>query len=248
MNKTRTIKEREHFDKLAQNNDSSWWGFKTPAAKLRFERRIKILKDFLSLDTLSSNKKILECGCSSGEFTKYLSSSLSNVIQITAVDISPAQLSIARKNINDSRVQFILGDVSCLEFNDSSFDFVIGNSILHHLDLNLALLEIKRVLKPSGKIIFFEPNMLNPQVFISLSNPFFRKMNQASPDETAFLSWEIRKTFLDAGFINLEVKPFDFLHPLTPPYLFGPVKHLENLLESAFLNVIAGSIVIKAKK
>lgn len=248
MKKTRIIKEREHFDKLAQNSDSSWWGFRTPAAKLRFERRIKILKDFLSLDTLSSNKQILECGCSSGEFTKYLSSFLTGNIQITSIDISQAQLNIAKNNINDDKIRFVLGDVSCLEFNDSTFDFVIGNSILHHLDLDSALPEIRRVLKPTGKIIFFEPNMLNPQVFISLSNPFFRKMNQASPDETAFLSWEIKKTFLDAGFTNLQVKPFDFLHPLTPPYLFDFVKHLEGFLESTFLSLIAGSIIIKANK
>jgi len=44
-----------------------------------------------------------------------------------------------------------------LKFADDYFDIVCGGAILHHLDLNKALSEIARVLKPDGKAIFVEP-------------------------------------------------------------------------------------------
>jgi ubiquinone/menaquinone biosynthesis C-methylase UbiE len=59
------------------------------------------------------------------------------------------------------RPQFFLMDAHNLEFPDNSFDLVFGNAILHHLDLDQALDEIERVLRPAGKMVFCEPLGVN---------------------------------------------------------------------------------------
>ncbi len=45
---------------------------------------------------------------------------------------------------------------------ENSFDFVVGEAILHHLDFVAALREIKRILKPRGRAVFVEPLGHNP--------------------------------------------------------------------------------------
>jgi SAM-dependent methyltransferase len=63
--------------------------------------------------------------------------------------------------VKDS-VDFRLADPYATPFADDSFDIVIGASILHHLDLDRALAEIRRVLRPGGRGVFVEPLAHNP--------------------------------------------------------------------------------------
>ncbi len=62
----------------------------------------------------------------------------------------------------EQRVDFRLADPYATPFADDSFDIVIGASILHHLDLDRALGEIRRVLRPGGLGVFVEPLAHNP--------------------------------------------------------------------------------------
>jgi SAM-dependent methyltransferase len=51
-------------------------------------------------------------------------------------------------------VELSVGDVQDLQFADESFDFVMANFMLYHVpDINQALRELKRVLKPGGKLM-----------------------------------------------------------------------------------------------
>ena len=75
-----------------------------------------------------------------------------------------------------------------LTFPDESFDVVIGNGILHHLDLDRALSGIERVLKPGGWAAFREPLGHNP--FVNA----YRKLtpNQRTDDEHPLLVGDLR--------------------------------------------------------
>jgi SAM-dependent methyltransferase len=59
-------------------------------------------------------------------------------------------------------IDFRLADPYATPFADDSFDVVIGASILHHLDLDRALGEVRRVLRPGGCAVFVEPLAHNP--------------------------------------------------------------------------------------
>lgn len=84
--------------------------------------------------------------------------------EVHCINISEADLEKGKDAAlhNRNKPAFHLMDAHDLQFADGYFDVVFGNSILHHLDFCRALDEIRRVLKPDGRIVFFEPLGINP--------------------------------------------------------------------------------------
>lgn len=106
------------------------------------------------------------------------------------------------------------------------FDAVIGSSVLHHLDIKPALATIYKLLKLNGILSFAEPNMLNPQIAIQKNISWIKRKMGDSPDETAFLRSDISRLLSSAGFIDIKVSPFDWLHPATPPKLINSINKM----------------------
>jgi len=107
---------------------------------------------------------ILDYGCGNGDFSRVLALRGARVV---GIDISPklietARASAARMGLNGLCPQFMVGDAHHTAFADNSFDYVVGNGALHHLDLDMAFAEIARVLKPGGRAIFMEPMYHHP--------------------------------------------------------------------------------------
>jgi SAM-dependent methyltransferase len=193
---------------------------------------------------LSESKKVLEIGCGTGNFTEIFSKSGATII---AVDISADLLKIARaRNLNPEKVKFIEKPFEECTFH-GPFDAIIGSSVLHHLDIVPTLKKMYNLLKPSGTISFAEPNYLNPQIFIE--RKFRRWFPSVSPDETAILSWKLSKELQKCGYVDIDIKPFDWLHPATPKRAIKIVNNISNIMERiAFLKNFAGSLYIKAKR
>jgi len=238
----RTQNEIQHGEKIA-SNAVNVWGWGTPAGKIRADRRAAY---FIRIGHITAGKKVLEIGCGTGEFTKRIAQTGAD---ITAIDISTDLLEVARSGIPNVNVGFHVQNVEKLDFEDGSFDIVVGSSILHHLNLNPALKEVYRVLKNGGMVILTEPNMLNPQIWLERKITFIRKLTNNSPDETAFIRWGLKKEFINLGFKNVSIRPFDFLHPFTPSMLIPFISNIGNLVESIPLaREIAGSLLIYALK
>jgi SAM-dependent methyltransferase len=53
-----------------------------------------------------------------------------------------------------------------LDYPEETFDLVVGQSILHHTDLDVTLAKIRGVLKRDGKAIFLEP--LNQNIALKI--------------------------------------------------------------------------------
>lgn len=232
--------EIEHGKKIAEDAGRIW-NWESAAGKRRWERRVRMLTSHIT-----PGMKVLELGCGTGYYTKELEKTGAN---ITAIDISPDLLNAARSSIISDNVTFQIDNAYDMSFEDGVFDTVVGISVLHHLDMERALKEIYRVLKPGGTIRFSEPNMLNPQIAIQKNIPYIKERMGDSPDETAFFRWEINKLLLRFGFKDVSVIPFDFLHPAIPERIVSFFDRLGELLERApIIREIAGSLYIKAAK
>ncbi len=168
---------------------------------------------------------------------------------VTAIDISPDLLEIARKNVSAQNLTFCLENASAMTFADASFDYVIGISVLHHLDVKRALGEIFRILKPGGQARFTEPNMMNPQIAVQKNIPVIKRWLGDSPGETAFFRFRLIREMKKAGFRSVQITPFDFLHPGIPAKAVGFIDRLGNVIENIpILKEIAGSLSITAVK
>ena len=89
--------------------------------------------------------------------------------------------------------------------------------------------------------------MLNPQVF--LERTFRSLYPYVSPDETAFIKWPLKNQLLSAGFIDITITPFDWLHPAVPQSMIPSVSFIGKVLEKMpLLSNFAGSLYIRALK
>jgi SAM-dependent methyltransferase len=90
--------------------------------------------------------------------------------EVIAIDISPETVALLKSAIEaeglQNRATAAVMDCESLDIEDASIDVVVARSIIHHLDVETALREIHRVLKPSGKLTALEPLGTNP--FINL--------------------------------------------------------------------------------
>lgn len=241
---SRNARERAHFDQLADSQSAVWWGSVTKAGQRRLDDRGDIT---ITMAGLRPGLRVLEPGAGNGEFTLRIAPSGATII---GVEISPKQVLIAQGRLKHfPNASIVEGDVDQLSFPDNHFDAIVGQSILHHLELSRSLPELYRVLKPGGKFFFLEPNMLNPQVAIERNVKPVGSRMQNSPDETAFFRRKIVRTLHRHGFRNARAKPFDFLHPGTPPQLVPAVHALSRALSATpVIREIAGSMQIYAEK
>jgi ubiquinone/menaquinone biosynthesis C-methylase UbiE len=79
--------------------------------------------------------------------------------QITGVDLSPAMLLIAKARASDLGrvVDLRTGDTQDLEFPEASFDAVVAMLVLSAVpDQHQAISEIKRVLRPEGRLLILD--------------------------------------------------------------------------------------------
>ena len=170
--------------------------------------------------------------------------------RIVGLDLSTDLLSKARGRLaRAANVSLHRGNAEHLPYASSSFDAVYGSSVLHHLDLERSLAETFRVLRPGGRCVFTEPNILNPQVAIMFRLGLTKKYFGVSPDEMAFSRFRALRALRGAGFADPAVEPFDFLHPATPPFLCGVVEGAGRVIERVpLLREISGSFVVRARR
>jgi 2-polyprenyl-3-methyl-5-hydroxy-6-metoxy-1,4-benzoquinol methylase len=237
----RTRNEMLHGEYIREHGEEIW-NWSSPAGKMRWARRCRLFTQFLGNHT----SHVLEIGCGTGLFTKELAST-NNII--VAIDISDALIMKAKERVSDANVNFIVGNAYETEFRSGSFDFVVGSSSLHHLEVDSALKEFSRILKSGGGMMFTEPNMMNPQVALVKNVPSVKRRAGDSPDETAFFRWKIAKKLRAHNFVDVSVEPFDFIHPRTPACLLNLAERLTIILEkSPFVREIAGSLIIQCRK
>jgi SAM-dependent methyltransferase len=111
--------------------------------------------------------RALEYGCADGRFSLVDTKLANTAAAFHGIDISDIAISKARDTaatLSLANVQFDVMDCEALRFNGDYFDLVFGRGILHHLDLNASLSEVHRVLRPSGRAVFFEPMGHNPVI------------------------------------------------------------------------------------
>jgi SAM-dependent methyltransferase len=93
-------------------------------------------------------RRVLEVGCGMGQLAQRLHQELD--ADVIALDQSARMVELTRKRGVDAQV----GDVQALQFDAGEFDVVVAAWMLYHAaDIDRALDEIVRVLRPGGRLV-----------------------------------------------------------------------------------------------
>lgn len=136
-----TLKEniRKAYDNVAVRY-AEW-------TKSSYPTRVQYLQKLLAcLPPAPVEKSVLELGCGSGQpCTAILASD--PAMKVTANDISPVQLALAKEHLPSANVALIEGDMMELSFGDHSFDAVIAMYSILHLPKEEQVTLLKRIYK-----------------------------------------------------------------------------------------------------
>jgi len=199
----------------------------------------------------SKNKIVLDYGCGIGSVTQKIATLKPS--KLFGIDISEISISKAIENAKNLNLQINYSVDNCEEtkFKAETFDLVFGSGILHHLDLEKSVVEINRILKKGGEMVFLEPLGANPLI------NFYRKLTpkSRSKDEHPFLKKDFN--FISSLFKQVKVKYYGFFTLIFFLFYKNPQKSsvfkIISKLNFYFFKIkyfksLAWSVMIVAKK
>jgi SAM-dependent methyltransferase len=109
---------------------------------------------------------VLDYACGSGGMTREIAragAAFAVGIDISEVSVRNATHTAHAEGLSD-RVRFLQRDCEATELPDTAFDRILCTGMLHHLDLDRAMPELSRILKPGGRILCVEALNYNPAI------------------------------------------------------------------------------------
>jgi len=178
----------------------------------------------------------LDYGCGGGDYLITRHNYFNNGI---GIDISETLIEFANHNTKKNNIKnlnFYVMDATKTTFNNEQFDTIRGSGILHHLDIEPSLLEIKRILKNNGTAYFIEPLNTNPLIRI------YRKLtpNARTIDEQPLRIHDI--TLIKKIFPSTIISYHSFLSILAVPFhntrIFSKLLSFFSAIDNFLLNKI----------
>lgn len=111
-------------------------------------------RGMIMANLVDENQKILDLGCGTGLFIKFLSKKNNNV---EGVEISKKAAKIGQKK----GLKIKIADLHfSFPYKKNTFDTITAGEVIEHIyDTDFFLEEIKRILKPNGYLILSTPNI-----------------------------------------------------------------------------------------
>lgn len=137
---------RQQYDQMSAIYDQRWSQY--------ISNTLNFLKAWAEL---APTEKVLDVACGTGEFEQLILTEHSEQ-NMVGVDISEKMLAIAQQKLQAyPNVTLSLASAEHLPFADQSFDVIVSASAFHYFENPaIALAEMKRVLKPNGKIMILD--------------------------------------------------------------------------------------------
>lgn len=131
------------------NKNADWWieGF-TGGVDPEYEEQIIPLV----LDELRPFDSILDVGCGEGQLSRALAADR-NGRRVVGIDPTPRQIEVASQR--GGAVDYFVAPANQIPFEDATFDAVLACLVFEHIDdLDGAISEVARVLRPDGTFLF----------------------------------------------------------------------------------------------
>ncbi|MCX6356678.1 MAG: class I SAM-dependent methyltransferase [Candidatus Aureabacteria bacterium] len=185
-----------------------------------------------------AGRSVLDIACGDGHYTIRLWDS-GHPRALTAVDAAEHSVNVARLNIADRPIRCVVADARSLPWPDNSFDLVLIQSVLHHVDYQCEI--IREAFRLAPRILIHEPNGNNFGVkIIEKVSPYHREHREKS-----YTSHQLRRWIEQAGGKVSSVKFAGFVPIFCPDWLARVMKKIEPLIEyTPFLNACGCAVVV----
>jgi ubiquinone/menaquinone biosynthesis C-methylase UbiE len=158
----------------------------------------------LLLGEIRPGERVLDLGCGAGRFVAALRDSGAEAV---GVEIAEAALERARRNVPDGDFRLLEADGS-VPLEHGSVDLVWCSEVLEHVpDAAHLLLEARRVLKPSGRLLVTVPFHGRVQAALIALTRFDRHFDPLGQHLRFFTRTSLARTLLASGFTAIEVRP-----------------------------------------
>jgi demethylmenaquinone methyltransferase/2-methoxy-6-polyprenyl-1,4-benzoquinol methylase len=158
---------------------------------------------------LSSNDRILDLCCGTGNSTFVIREKVREEAEIIGIDLSSGQIKRARKKNTFNNIKFIEADATNTGFGENYFNKVFISHALHEMprEMRLNVLEeARRVLKRGGKLIIFEldnPANLKRRLLLGLWLGYWLPFNFENRTRRNMLKYGVTNEVREVGFKNV---------------------------------------------
>lgn len=159
---------------------------------------------------LAGGERVLELGCGPASLWRENAERLPAERSITLGDLSWGMANQARQNMAEAKgFRYMSVDVQALPFADGQFDMAIANHMLYHApDLPQAVSELRRVVKPGGRVLAATNGIRHMQGLFDLVQEFDPRA--AKPEELqSRFCLENAAEVLGQSFERVEIMPFE---------------------------------------
>lgn len=164
---------------------------------------------------LQAGEQVLDAGCGTGLLLEQMAQSIGDNGRAVGVDFSPDMLEVADQRCHGlSNVELQQGSVESLDFESESFDVVsCTQTLLYVKQVETALAEIHRVLKPHGRVAILETDWRGV-VFNSQDNAMTRRILDAWDEavESPNLPVKIGKLLRQLNFSAIKVEAIPIIN------------------------------------
>ncbi|ADL12082.1 ubiquinone/menaquinone biosynthesis methyltransferase [Acetohalobium arabaticum] len=174
---------------------------------------------------LKPGDKVLDVGGGTGRLSLELAKLLNDNGSVVCMDFSENMLQKAEKDLKDhrcyDRLEFKVDNAMDISFAANTFDAVTSAWVLRNVDdISQVLAEMKRVVKPGGRVVSLDLAKPKSELYNSLYSFYLAKIipvigrliyGQSDPYEYLYDSWkyfpnqeQLAKKFRDVGLINVD--------------------------------------------
>ena len=153
---------------------------------------------------IQPGEKVLDLGCGPAALWKSEGKRLPESSQLVLCDLSQGMAAAAKSAVSSRNVYCCAGDAQQIPFESGSFDLVTANHMLYHVpDIQRAVAEIRRVLRPGGRLVAATNGMDHLRELYDLIRSL--EPDYKTPDSASRFGLENGKSFIAPFFTETEV-------------------------------------------